>query len=75
MENIKAWTGGSIPAPIDAVSKAERRLITKLFREQLKIWLDYWEDMPNKDTRGIFWNRARYDAHATCRKPSKWERM
>jgi hypothetical protein len=66
--NRKAWTGGSKPLPILELGREERRYVSFLFREQLTIWHDYWGDYPNNDTRHIFWNRARFDAHATFRR-------
>lgn len=62
----KAWTGGSAPRPLPEVSRDERRYISHLFREQCETFRAFWGDLPG-DVRRIFWNRARYDAHATFR--------
>lgn len=64
---IVAWMGGSRPKPITECSADEVALVSLLFREQFKTWHDYWKDYPSRDVARIFWNRARYDAHATMR--------
>ena len=67
-KQIIAWTGGSVPAPLTQISTEERQLVSYLFHEQLNTWMNFWGDLPDKDTRRIFWSRARGDAHATYRK-------
>jgi len=62
----QTWMGGSRPRPINQVTGAERRYITTLFKEQCRIFRNFWGDLP-KDMRRLFFNRARYDAHATFR--------
>lgn len=62
-----AWTGGCRPRPLDTIGAEEHRLVRFFFREQMRDWLDFWHDMPEKDVRRTFWFRARYDAHATRR--------
>lgn len=62
-----AWTGGSRPAKSSAVTRAETQLRREIFREQVQTFTGYWGDAPNRDTLRIFFNRARYDAHATTR--------
>ena len=61
------WMGGSRPRPLLELSMGERRYVTRLFREQVDTWLDYWRDSIPMDVCRIFWKRARYDAHATYR--------
>jgi hypothetical protein len=63
-----AWTGGSSPAPYDEISDLEREYVEKLFDEQADLWLDHWSEteLP-EDVQATFWQRARYDAHATFR--------
>jgi len=63
---IRAWTGGSSPNPIAEISRSERKMCRAIFRDSVRIFRDYWGDMPS-DVLRIFWNRARYDAHATHR--------
>jgi hypothetical protein len=67
----KAWTGGSHPRPLLYVGHKERFFITHLFRDQVRTWAYGWGDFPDMDTMRIFWRRARFDAHATCR--DEWE--
>jgi len=65
---IHAWTGGSAPSPfIWRDSQVYRALVVTEFRSQMTMWIDYWGDCPDKNTRNLFWNRARYDAWATMR--------
>lgn len=64
---ILAWMGGFRPLPYPEISQEEKALVSILFREQCEIYSCYWGDLP-KDMRRLFWNRARYDAHATFRK-------
>lgn len=61
------WTGGSRPAHSSAITRTESQLRRELFREQVETFSGYWGDAPNRDTLRIFFNRARYDAHATHR--------
>jgi hypothetical protein len=74
---IRAWTGGSCPKPIDTISQSERKTCRNLFREQVRDFMAYWGDMPS-DVLRIFWNRARFDSHATHRQLDrhldKWSR-
>lgn len=68
----KAWTGGDLPRRgivlADSPIGRQWRFIRHLyFREQLAEWVSYWGDMPDKNTRKIFWNRANLDAWATIR--------
>jgi hypothetical protein len=65
--NPIAWMGGSRPRPLLELSRGERRYVTRLFREQVDTWLDYWGDSIPMDVCRTFWKRARYDAHATYR--------
>jgi len=67
---VKAWTGGSAPAGLLEISREERELVSYLFQEQMTTWNQGWGGWPDKDTRRIFWNRARYDAHSTFRPSS-----
>lgn len=64
--NRTAWTGGSTPAPLSAITPTERAMVTAYFREQAREYLNFWGDFP-PDVRRIFWGRARYDAHANMR--------
>ena len=53
-----AWTGGSRPRPLLELSMGERRYVTRLFREQVDTWLDYWGDSIPMDVCRTFWKRA-----------------
>ena len=69
---ITVWTGGTPPDPLCALLALERALISRLFREQCATLHSYWGDHRglNKsqwETFRLFWQRARYDAHATLR--------
>lgn len=65
---VKAWTGGSDPAPLATVHPHERGLITFLFHEQVCTYMTFWRiSSVERDTIRLFWRRARYDAHATYR--------
>jgi hypothetical protein len=66
--SVRAWMGGDRPQPLAALSQAERRDVSVFFQEQCRIYSDYWGDLP-RDAQRTFWNRARYDAHATHRGP------
>jgi hypothetical protein len=65
---VIAWTGGCKPAKPSEISAAQASVQKYLFAEQVNTWFNYWHDYPNWDTLKIFFNRARYDAHATFRK-------
>ncbi len=62
-----AWMGGTHPKPLKDIDPRERTMVSFYFREQMKVWTDYWQDNCPKDTRKVFWNRARHDAHASRR--------
>lgn len=62
-----AWTGGDSERPVAQCSLFEIRLALSLYAEQVQTFSAYWGDAPTDDTCGIFWNRARGDAHATMR--------
>lgn len=62
-----AWTGGCRPAKPSAISPLQAGVQKYLFSEQVVTFRKYWGDSPNWDTLRIFFNRARYDAHATFR--------
>lgn len=64
---VIAWTGGSRPAKPSAISSKQAGIQKLLFGEQVMTFRNYWGDSPNWDTLRIFFNRARYDAHATLR--------
>lgn len=63
----KAWTGGSDPRPLSEITGFEREYVSALFAEQVTEWVECWGDLPKMDTVRLFWDRARHDAHATCR--------
>lgn len=69
-----AWTGGGEPRPwrtlttMGPAELAEREYALSLYREQIEAFRRQWCDMPNRDTLGIFWGRARFDAFATYRR-------
>jgi len=65
-----AWTGGDVPRrglclANSPYGRQYRYFRHSFFREQLCDWREYWGDMPNRDTRKIFCNRASIDAWAT----------
>lgn len=62
---IKSWTGGTHPQPIKNVPPDEFLLILELYRQQVMQSREGWGEDPDSATRGVYWNRARYDAHAT----------
>ncbi len=64
---LRAWTGGSRPAPLADLPADERKTVSAFFREQLADWRLAWGELPDADTLRTFWRRARYDAHATHR--------
>lgn len=63
--DIRAWTGGSAPADLSAVSEAEYSLVMRLYNAQIETFRSFWGDDPKDDTLKIYLNRARHDAHAT----------
>lgn len=66
--NRVAWMGGdTAPKTFRRISRDFRNLMSFFFREQIKDFKDYWGDMPDKDTRKIFWGRARVDSWASYR--------
>lgn len=72
---VRAWTGGTRPRRMLEISKEERLLRSKLFRDQMKTVFEYWGDYRGLnesalDMARIQYNRARYDAHATYRNES-----
>lgn len=64
---LRAWTGGTRPAPLLSLSAEERETVSAMFREQLADWASFWREPPPTDVLRTFWRRARYDAHATHR--------
>lgn len=62
-----AWTGGSRPKKLADISQDERQFVRKLFKDQLQTWCGFWDSKADLDLCRVFWNRARYDAHATFR--------
>jgi hypothetical protein len=62
----RAWTGGSAPRKFLQCCELERTLRRQLFREQSRMYADYWGDLP-LDVARIFYGRAAADAHATVR--------
>jgi len=64
-EKVIAWTGGTHPDPFDKVSPAEQFLALKLYSSQVHLWcVTNKKELP-QDLAILFFNRARYDAHAT----------
>jgi hypothetical protein len=63
---MKAWTGGSHPKPWNKIPLREKRIAVVLFRQMLSYYRLAWGEKPDKDTELLFFNRSRYDAHATC---------
>lgn len=64
---VYSWGGGSRPTNYKTISTLEKQLVSIFFRTEINCFRNYWGDFPNKDTRAIFWNRAKHDAHATVR--------
>jgi hypothetical protein len=62
---IKAWTGGTYPKPVADIPHDEFLLVMELYKEQKQTFANAWGTEPDPETRLTFWNRARYDAHAT----------
>ena len=67
MEHV-AWTGGTTHGKWKDITEAEQAYVHKLFENECGFWKGYWKtkNIP-VNTRNIFWNRARLDAHATFR--------
>ena len=63
----RAWTGGTFPAALGAVPTAERRYVSRLFREQCEEYIGFTGGELPGDIGRVFWRRARRDAHATFR--------
>lgn len=69
---LRAWTGGSTPAPLSLTSPEERATVRAFFREQVADYVAYWGSI-GRDHLRLFWGRARHDAHATHRAlPAGW---
>ena len=65
-----AWTGGDVPRrglvlASTPLGRRYRAIRHDFFREQLMDWRSGWGDLPDRDTRAIFWNRASLDAWRT----------
>jgi len=71
--NPTAWTGGTPPAPLMTIDRAERSMLKFFFGDQIIDWRNYYNDDPPRDVLRIFWNRARHDAHATRRQQTRKE--
>lgn len=69
--NVIAWTGGSRPAKPSEVGRKQAGIQKFLFGWQVIEFRHYWGDSPNWDTLRTYFNRARYDAHATIREGAK----
>lgn len=67
MKQVIAWMGGTRPGALATLSAEERQCVKRLFREQCMEWVTYWGEALPMDVARIFYNRARYDAHATYR--------
>jgi hypothetical protein len=67
LPGMTAWTGGSAPRPLSQIGRLERALLRREFRRQIIEYRSYWGDLPDRRVARLFWHRARYDAHATCR--------
>ena len=70
--NVTAWTGGSpVPKWIKrskcARGKEFRKLRSTLFRDQVRVFKDFWWDIPQVAILNTFWNRASLDAWASIR--------
>ena len=63
-----AWTGGCRPLKPSQISREQASLQKYLFGEQVCTFRAYWHFEPEWEVLRIFFNRARYDAHATYRK-------
>jgi hypothetical protein len=77
-----AWTGGDRPRPLREISRQERSLVRRTFREAMQASIDYWGDGAALCYRDAYddsckpstlinariqWRHARYDAHASIR--------
>jgi len=70
--NTIAWTGGTPPRPLHELPRGEFALVWRLYCEQLDTWATFWQAAVPHDVRETFWNRARYDAHATVREAEEY---
>ena len=55
----------SQPKPVQHCSQLERQLITALYEASLAGFRAFWCKEPHKQISDLYWERARYDAHAT----------
>lgn len=62
-----AYRGGSEPKNFHDCNELEINLINALNKAQIEASRAFWGKEPDQEMRRIFWNRARHDAHATCR--------
>jgi hypothetical protein len=71
-DKVIAWTGGTHPEPFDKVSAEEQYLTLKLYSSQVHLYVvsHKLQEVP-QDVAILFFNRARYDAHATFREVAK----
>ena len=65
-----AWTGGDWPVKPTERSKVVRRLTSFLFREEMQVFIDGWDDIKTptdvpKDVRNTFWTNAKTTAWRT----------
>lgn len=73
LRHTTAWMGGSRPNPWLSTSCDERKKTCQLFREQCGYYLEAWGNLlppspgSHFEMARLFWNRARYDAHASYR--------
>ncbi|QRM32684.1 hypothetical protein [Microvirga sp. VF16] len=67
LPGMTAWTGGTPPRPLSQIGRLERALCRREFRRQLLEYRSCWGGLPERHLARLFWNRARHDAHATCR--------
>ena len=67
VKNRTAWTGGSSPRPWHDLGPKEKQIVKTFFLDQVADYSCYWGTLPDLSTARILWNRARHDAHATCR--------
>ena len=73
MEHV-TWTGGTNPGKFKDITEIERAYVHELFQAECAVWIDYWKTRTIPvETRNIFWNRARNDAHATFRHAAREE--
>ena len=71
LPGMRAWTGGTPPRSLLRIGRLERALLRREFRRHLLAYRGYWGDLPDRRVMRLFWNRARHDAHATCRDPGR----